>query len=197
MRHARSQVGSRLAVASSAKISRPRPPPGCTAGAFLRFSRNWSTSAECASVGSRFLPSLILPSRRAEPHRGIVKHHTAVRQARVGARQEIDADTLFESMIGPQLLDDHHPFLQSVERSCTPVDALLDSNPGAAPGRRRGRLNALDLEHTGAGAIVRADAGNDIERQGPPPADLSGRAYHTSPPEGGYPLGQRTALAFG
>src|SRR5215469_3730589 len=144
MRQARSQVGSRLAVASSAKISRPRPPPGRTAGAFCRFSRNWSTSAERASVGSRFLPSLISPSRRAEPHRGIVKDGAAIRQTRIGARQEIDADTLFESLIGPQPLDDDHLFLQSVKRTPITDDAapfVADADPVAiADAQPRQRL---------------------------------------------------------
>src|SRR5229473_1218412 len=46
MRQARSQLGSRLAVASSAKIRRPRPPDGRGGGARCRARRKASTSAE-------------------------------------------------------------------------------------------------------------------------------------------------------
>src|SRR5689334_1454213 len=101
MRQARSQVGSRLAVASSAKISRPRPPE-CVCGAFFSFSKNCSTSAERASVGSRFLLSLIAPLTPAEPHRGIAEDGAAARQTGIGARRQVDPNTLLEGMIGPQ-----------------------------------------------------------------------------------------------
>src|SRR5271169_4064725 len=39
----------------------------------------------------------------------------------------------------------------------------------AAPGFRRGRRDALDLERAGARAVVRAHTGDDIERQEPAP----------------------------
>src|SRR6516165_11241121 len=113
MRQARSQVGSRLAVASKAKISRPRPPPVCAAGACFSLSKKSATSAECRSVGSRLLSSLILPSRRAEPDRGIVEDGAATRQTGIGARQQIDPDTLLKCMIGPQPFDNDHPFLHA------------------------------------------------------------------------------------
>ena len=38
-----------------------------------------------------------------------MKDGAAARQAGIGARQQIDPDTLLESMIGPQPFDDHHP----------------------------------------------------------------------------------------
>src|SRR5271165_1514129 len=123
MRHARSQVGSRLAVASSAKISRPRPPPGCTAGIFFRFSRNCSTSTERASVGSWFLPSVIAPSCRAEPYRSIVEHGAAARQTGVGARQQVYPDTLLEGIVGPQAFHDHYPRLQPAKGAGANDDA--------------------------------------------------------------------------
>src|SRR3954470_18396333 len=52
MRQARSQVGSRLAVASSAKISRPRFPEGGGGGTRRNSRRNASTSADRDSAGS-------------------------------------------------------------------------------------------------------------------------------------------------
>src|SRR5215468_4822738 len=116
MRQARSQVGSRLAVASRAKISRPRPPPFEAGGAFLNCSRNASISADPVSAGRPLLPPLIIGlSCRLEPDRGVVKDGAAPRQAGIGAGQEIDPDAAFESMVGPNPLDDHDPLLQPVE----------------------------------------------------------------------------------
>src|SRR5260370_20208992 len=107
MRQARSEEGSRLAVASSAKISRPRPPPGRTAGARCRSRKKASTSAECDLVGSWFLSSLIVgppgrgPSGRPQPDRGVVEHGAAAGEAGVGAGQQIDADPLLAGVVRP------------------------------------------------------------------------------------------------
>src|SRR6202022_3330395 len=114
IRQARSQVGSRLAVASSAKISRPRPPPVCATGARFSLSRKSATSAECRSVGSRLLSSLIVSSCWPQPDRGMVKDGAAARETGIGARQHVDPDTLLEGMIGPQPFDDDHPFLHAL-----------------------------------------------------------------------------------
>src|SRR3984893_12100187 len=122
MRQARSQVGSPRAVADGgrnkeappapgAKSVRPPPPRVCAAGACFSLSRKSATSAECRSVGSRFLSSLIASSRWPQPDRGIVKDGAAARQTGIGARQQIDPDTLLECLIGPQTFDDDHPFL--------------------------------------------------------------------------------------
>src|SRR5204862_6576260 len=54
-------VGSRLAVASSAKTSRPRPAAGRTAGARCRSRKKASTSAERDFSGSWSLSALIRP----------------------------------------------------------------------------------------------------------------------------------------
>src|SRR6202022_1360801 len=126
IRQARSQVGSRLAVASSAKINRPRPPPVSATGARFSLSRKSATSAECRSVGSRVLSSLITSSRRLEPDRGIVEDRAATRQTGIGARQQIDPDTLLECMIGPQPFDDDHPLLHALK-------ALRMEDQAAAP----------------------------------------------------------------
>src|SRR5436190_22466107 len=114
IRQARSQVGSRLAVASSAKMSRPRPPPGRTAGARCRSRRKASMSAECDFAGSWSLSLLIIrPSGSSQPDRGVVEDRTAAGQAGVGAGQQIDADALLEGMVRPQPLDDHDPLLHA------------------------------------------------------------------------------------
>ena len=45
------------------------------------------------------------------------------RQTGIGARQQIDPDTLLECVIGPQPLDNNNAPLQSVERARTHDDA--------------------------------------------------------------------------
>src|SRR5215472_7716126 len=44
-----------------------------------------------------------------------MEHSAAARESGIGACQQIDSDTLFESIIGPQPLDDHDPRLQTPE----------------------------------------------------------------------------------
>src|SRR5712691_7134704 len=129
MRQARSQVGSRLAVASSAKISRPRPPGG-RGGARCRSRRKASTSADTSadfdSVGSRLSSSLIVgPSCRPQPDRSVVKHCAAARQAGIGAGQQIDADALLEGVVRPQPLDDDDAALEPIEGAGMDDEAAL------------------------------------------------------------------------
>jgi hypothetical protein len=53
-----SQVGSRLAVASMAKISRPRSPAGRTTGTAATFFRKASTSVWLDVLGSFSSPAM-------------------------------------------------------------------------------------------------------------------------------------------
>src|SRR6266851_7584343 len=153
MRQARSQLGSRLAVASSAKISRPRPPDGRGGGARCRSRRKASTSAETspgfAGVGSR-LSSLIVNhprSRRPQPDRGVVKHRAAARQSGIGAGQEIDADPLLKGVVWPQPLDDDDATLHPVERAGVDDDTALriaDADALAVGDAERGERDGMD-----------------------------------------------------
>src|SRR5712691_2092725 len=148
---ARSQVGSRLAVASSAKISRPRPPGG-RGGARCRSRRKASTSADTspdfASVGSRLLSSLIVgPSCRPQPDRSVVKHRAAAGQAGIRAGQQIDADPFLEGVVRPQPLDDDDAALHPARGASMDDDAALliaDADPVASGDAQRGERLGMD-----------------------------------------------------
>jgi hypothetical protein len=44
-----------------------------------------------------------------------VENRAATRQTGIGARQQVDPDTLLESVVGPQPFHNHHPRLQSIK----------------------------------------------------------------------------------
>jgi hypothetical protein len=78
------------------------------------------------------LLSLIAPLTPAEPHRGIAEDGAAARQTGIGARRQVDPNTLLEGMIGPQSFDDHHSFLHPIESASANHDAALavpDTHP--------------------------------------------------------------------
>ena len=164
MRQARSQLGSRLAVASSAKISRPRPPAGRTAGARRRSRRKASTSAERAFAGRRFLCSSLM--RRAQPHRGVVEHRAAMRQAGIGAGQQVDADAFLEGRVRPDALDDDDALLQPVEGAGVDDDAALvvaDADAVAIGEAEAGQRLGMDQRRRPA---LAGDAGGRVVEAG-------------------------------
>src|ERR1051325_11566016 len=148
MRQARSQVGSRLAVASSAKISRPRPPAAWTAGARCRSRRKASTSAERDFSGSRLSSSLIVgPSGGAQPDRGVVEHRAATGEAGIGAGQQVDADPLLERIVWPQPLGNDNTRLHAIESTGMHDDAAL----------RVADAHTLTVDHAERGERLRMD----------------------------------------
>src|ERR1051326_1951992 len=157
MRQARSQVGSRLAVASSAKISRPRPPAGWTAGARCRSRRKASTSAERDFSGSRLSSSLIVgPSGGAQPDRGVVEHRAATGEAGIGAGQQVDADPLLERIVWPQPLGNNDTRLHAIESAGMHDDAALrvaDSHTLTVDHAERGER--LRMDQRGGAALAR------------------------------------------
>jgi hypothetical protein len=119
-----------------------------------------------------------------------VENRAATRQTGIGARQQIDPDTLLERVVGPQPFHNHDPRLQPIKAAgvnddtAAPVPdahavAIAQTELGEDRGMDKCRspshpadpspVAPLDLERAGARAIMRADAWDDVEGQGSAP----------------------------
>src|SRR5665213_4162799 len=94
-RQARSQLGSRLAVASMAKDKRPLPAPACRAGKAATRRRKASTAPDFPVAGSRLLSSPAFALRNICDRRAAEVHWLRIRDlwlppARFGPKQGIN-----------------------------------------------------------------------------------------------------------